>query len=331
MARIDELKKQFPYLNKTFFDFFKIIDPTKSYKYYPILCDLVKDELNIDSKDSDYISTIKDYFEALGLDVSGLSNIELIIYDSFIRFLDQSKLKTIMEFIDYIENNLIENKDVTSYKSLSEIEEAVSLASLKKIRNKLRKYVHVEFEDETWIAVRPLTFESSHKYGSATRWCTTSEKNKEVFLRYVRNGVLVYFINKKTGYKFAGYKEMTKTSYELSFWDSKDQRVDSIFLDVDISFLKIIKEIFESNIPNIDFCTDKMKESVINECTNNLFEVEFPFRTIPVQDNILHTATGEIVNGDRPTDHTDIRQNENNEHITLNVIYRPNILETDEE
>ena len=80
--------------------------------------------------------------------------------------------------MEYMNNNQIENKDVTSYSSVEDLRSAITLASLKKISKELESQVIKEFEDDTWVCVRPLTFSSSAKYGSGTKWCTTYQAEK---------------------------------------------------------------------------------------------------------------------------------------------------------
>ena len=49
---------------------------------------------------------------------------------------------------------------------------------MKELAKELEGQIIKEYEDEKWVALRPLTFSSSAKYGSSTRWCTTYQKEK---------------------------------------------------------------------------------------------------------------------------------------------------------
>jgi hypothetical protein len=109
-----------------------------------------------------------------------------------------------------------------------------------------------------------LTHEASKKYGATTRWCTTSERDIETFQRYWREGILVYFINKKTGLKVGGYKPLTfEESY--SFWSASDDRVDFLCSDLDDYLIPIIKEIFNSKLSNSDLCPSDLKLKMHDE------------------------------------------------------------------
>ena len=79
----------------------------------------------------------------------------------------------------------------------------LSLADIKSELKGLENETIKVYEDDVWLLVRPLSYLSSKKYGSNTKWCTTTESNSEYFIKYSSKGVLIYCINKKTGYKVA--------------------------------------------------------------------------------------------------------------------------------
>ena len=64
---------------------------------------------------------------------------------------------------------------------MDEIRGAINLASMKEFNKELEKQIIREYEDDEWLILRPLTFEASLKYGSATKWCTTYSKEKQYF------------------------------------------------------------------------------------------------------------------------------------------------------
>ena len=51
--------------------------------------------------------------------------------------LDRNDLETFQIFMDYMEKNKIDNKDVTSYSSMDEIRGAINLASMKEFNKEL--------------------------------------------------------------------------------------------------------------------------------------------------------------------------------------------------
>ena len=187
----------------------------------------------------------------------------------FLDFFNKYDLEIFQEFQEYNERGLIPNNDVTSYKDISEIYHSVSIASMKKYEKELEKQIFTEFEDEIWLIIRPLTHQASSKYGASTKWCTTSKNEPEYFEKYWRDGVLVYFINKSTGYKFAGYKSILGDE-PLSFWNAEDKRIDYLDVDADIYLLPITKKIFKSDKTNKELCSVDLISQVNNECSNNL-------------------------------------------------------------
>jgi hypothetical protein len=127
------------------------------------------------------------------------------------------------------------------------------------------------------VAVRPLTFSASSKYGSSTRWCTTYQREKNYFEKYWRKGILVYFINKQTGYKFAGYKGLDGDS-EFSFWNAEDSRIDYLDVNADDYLFPIVRRIFKSEMTNKNLSSDEIQEQVHSECILSYEKMRIQFR-----------------------------------------------------
>lgn len=288
MSRIVELKKQYPELSLTMFDLFERIDTTKTYKYFPLMCKLFSSRWKFETLDSnrgDFISEIKNRLESKGIKITNEKDTLVHAIFNLTDHYSDDMFLTTKEFIERMENNKIQNKDLSTYNSLENLRTAITLSSIKEIERGLEKQVIKEFEDDTWLVVRPLTFQASSKYGANTRWCTTYSKEKEYFAKYWRRGILVYFINKLNGFKFAGYKSLIGEP-ELSFWDPTDQRVDYLQLDVDDYLFSITKKIFSSTESNRDLCDLETSIQVEKECTrefedavNYLFPEDDPILT----------------------------------------------------
>jgi hypothetical protein len=97
-------------------------------------------------------------------------------------------------------------------------------------------------EDDEWLLIRPLTYASSKKYGSNTKWCTTQETNPEYFTKYSSKGVLIYCINKVTGYKVASFYSLDKNDSEFSYWNQKDTRIDSTDSELTLELIGFIRD-----------------------------------------------------------------------------------------
>lgn len=180
---------------------------------------------------------------------------QMINYDWF----SEDYFKIIHEFIELNERKLIDNCDVTTIKLEREIISLVSVANIKKITKELEKETVKLFEDDSWLVLRPLTWEASKKYGSGTKWCTTHVNSPEYFYRYSK-GVLIYCLNKVDGNHVAVHKEINGEN-TLSFWSVIDLRIDSIEANLPNQIMDIIKEnVFGELISNESFLTDSERE-----------------------------------------------------------------------
>ena len=282
MSRIDELKKQFPELNMTMFDLFKRIDTSSSYKYFPLLCKVFGKRFNmLDQYENNKVKKdiakleIHENLLSRGIATDGLTENELYFLHNISDFFNQDSFFTVKDFMRYTEKNQIENKDVTSYSTIDDLRAAITLASIKELTKELEGQVVKEYEDDKWLVVRPLTFQSSSKYGATTRWCTTYQKEKQYFEKYWQYGILVYFINKVTGYKFAGYKSL-RDGDELSFWNAEDRRIDYLDVDADDYLFPIVRRILSSNKTNKELCSTEIQNQVMSECGYNVLKMSAP-------------------------------------------------------
>jgi hypothetical protein len=276
MSRIDELKKQFPELNMTMFDLFKRIDTSSTYKYFPLLCKIIGKRFNFQSEyrhDKHRLDDIKleihDSLLNRGISTDSLTDNELFTLNYLSDYYNSDTFITIKDFIRLMDRNQIENKDVTSYSSIDDLRTAVTLATMKELTKELEGQIVKEFEDEKWLVVRPLTFQASSKYGATTRWCTTYQKEKQYFEKYWQNGILVYFINNQTGYKFAGYKALNGDT-ELSFWNAEDNRIDYLYVEAEDYLFPIVRQILGSNKTNKELCSTEIQNQVMLECGHNV-------------------------------------------------------------
>lgn len=272
MSRLDELKKHYPELNVTIFDMLTRIDTSKSYKYLPLLCKIFGQRLNTKKhwpNKVDHSSGMLEIQATLmnkSISTDGLTDNQMYYIANYIaEHFSTDTYQTLKEFMDYMDKDQIENKDVSTYKDLDDVRGAITLASIKELTKELEGQVIKEFEDDKWLAVRPLTFAASAKYGATTRWCTTYQKEKNYFEKYWRKGILVYFINKITGYKFAGYKGIHDDN-EFSFWNAEDSRIDYLDVDADDYLFPIVRKIFKSNATNKNLCSDEIQQQVHDEC-----------------------------------------------------------------
>jgi preprotein translocase subunit SecA len=216
MSRIQELKKHNPHWSRSLIDYIEVILMGAKTKYTELFVNLLKQHVKTAYFD---FNGWRDELIEFGIDKSIVDNIndfELIYFSRCIQnLIPKHDLTTFKSFIEFNEKNLIGNKDITTIKTFSEVNDLVSLAEMRDWDNELESQVIIELDNaETgWLLLRPLTFESSKKYGSATKWCTTERNSPNYFYRYYKN-ILVYCINRKTGYKVAKEKLGKRSLYD---------------------------------------------------------------------------------------------------------------------
>lgn len=260
MSRIEELKKQNPKLNFNIVDIVsKIISKSK---YTELMINLVKRKTEENHNRKDIISALESYDVYLNYDE--FSNLELLmffkIFDSYI---GTSDLTTIKKFIELNERNLIMNNNLSTYKSFDELRLQISLSELKLIDRDIEKQVIKLYESSDWLVLKPLSWNSSRKYGANTKWCTSSEHEPDYFYKYVRRGILIYAIDKITGNKIAGYYQISDyDDRELSFWNIIDKRIDSMEANLPYEIMSIFRNEFnkEDKVSNWDLLSEEDQE-----------------------------------------------------------------------
>ena len=188
---------------------------------------------------------------------------------------------------------------MTTYKSFDEIELQISLSELKTIDKEFERQIKKLYETDEWLVCKPLSYQSSLKYGASTKWCTASKDQPDYYFRYSKRGILIYSINKKTGNKIAGFKSLD-ISYEneTSFWDINDQRIDSMDSGLPDDVLNIFRnEFLNTKQCNWDILTDEERNKQILWIENNKNE------RMELCDEVgrLGDAVGRLIPFDRTT------------------------------
>ena len=271
MSRLEELKKQNISFNSQPIDI--INNVYGKTKYTEMVINLLKNQFKSDIKNTKYVieDLVNDYkFDRDELNLNSFEE-NYSIYRVIRDYIGYEYHNTIKKFIELNERNLIDNKDLTSYKSFVELERQVSLGGLKLIDKEMEKQVKKLYEDDEWLVLKPLSYLSSLKYGSGTKWCTASEGNSEYYFKYSKRGILIYNINKKTGDKVASFKSVDYEK-ETSFWNDSDQRIDSMESGLPINIIEVIKnEFFHTSQSNWDILSDDEKNKQTLWIEENLY------------------------------------------------------------
>ena len=262
MSKIDELKKQHPYYDKSFIDVLSNVFEKPKYVEMAIklfkhkTTDITPEWLNMVKHD------LVDMYCIPKEKIDNLHPNELEMMFCFYNVLVGSRhAELLTNFVDYNERKLINQSDVTTYKSFDEMENQVSLAELKLVSKELQAQTEVLYDSDEWLVLKPLSFDASLKYGASTKWCTAMRNDPEYFSRYSRRGIVIYCINRSTGDKVAAFKNLnTDYEYETSFWDVKDIRIDSMEANLPNHVLDIIKYQFSNvTITNWELMSDEAK------------------------------------------------------------------------
>jgi hypothetical protein len=218
MASIKRLKTENQSMGLNLVDSISKIDPSENNKLTPFLIKMVKSDKTMFKKLQDVL-------------------VEAIAYSIF----GSDKVNQLNDFYEHLKNNRIENSDTLSYNSWDDLVSELNKAHLKTIGNQSTKEREVVYENDEWLAIKPLSYASSVLYGYNTRWCTAMKHEKEYFYKYSRDGILVYVLNKINGEKYAFYS-VNEDGVGISVWSSTDARIDSIQTPIPYEILNVIKD-----------------------------------------------------------------------------------------
>jgi len=289
MSRIDELKNQHPLYALSAIDIYKMISPGQTNKYVEMLIKLDKNT-EYDYPGDHRARLIEEMTGEWGLDYNYLETFDLetlIFLVHSVNSLMQGKISLFTKFASLNERKLINNNDVTTYSTWDEIVQAVALAELKLIDKETAKQIKKIYEDDEWLSLRPLSLEASMKYGANTKWCTTTESG-QYYARYSARGILIYNINKKTGYKVACFKNLSPDhDNEFSWWDVTDKKIEALESEAPSAVLEAIRnEIKTTTVSNQMLMTKAESDKLEAYKEGNKYRAEQP------EDPRLHITGG---------------------------------------
>jgi len=182
----------------------------------------------------------------------------------------------------------IENKDIYSkeyYGNFGKLVDVIEVAEIIREEKNFNKEEHINIllETDEFLLLHPKTHKGSIKYGSNTKWCTTSKNNESVFKNYTRDGLLGYLIDKtetKTGEykKVALYLEYNSGGINdnVKLYDVKDKYAtedDLIQSGWDIEKLFEIVTMFRYHF--IKAKENKKSKDFVNTFVNTLNKLDF--------------------------------------------------------
>lgn len=279
MAKLSEIKQKNPELNFSLIDFLTLVDTSDTNKFVPMMINCINSEFKkrITTREIQFNNLRMDKIKSKFLE----SKKDLNYIEPFIDFFNHILLDTcgkdiILDFMDLYQRNYVENLDLNTISDLDQLREIYNKAHSKFITNTSHKEVVKVIDDQEWLIVRPLTYESSRAYGAGTKWCTTSKDSPHHFFRYYSRGILIYCINKITGYKVAVFWDVNDES-SPTFWNVLDTQIDSMMTELPPYILKHIRNLPKTS--NASLCDEKTLQ------INAQYEIETGMPSLePVDD-----------------------------------------------
>ena len=220
------LKQRFEY-DSSFIDRMLSVDPT-GYKYVDYIGKQLeklipqlagqKGGLNVTQQDAikDVLSMVIPWFH---------SNVNRITED------DIWKAETIFRerngMVPNIEGIAKSFKDISQYENPEFIRVLMDIVDSKKTEREkereLKSQAEKLYEDDDVLVIRPKSYAASCYYGANTKWCTTTKGSSGYFEKYIKSGLLYYFINKKENTKMALYRNSEERKTEV--YNAQDKLV----------------------------------------------------------------------------------------------------------
>ncbi len=302
MSTIKNLKEN-PDNNVNLADIAKLFCGNRKTKYTTAFLSMMKNSI-YSEKQLRAVRTL--YFQKYNIpieDLTQLNPIQLFFLDVVLeKSLGDNNLISYLKFCEYNERGLIKENDITKYKTFMEIADVVKIADDKIAEKEFEKQIKVIHEDDEWFILRPLTFQSSRKYGSGTKWCTTTENNSDYFVKYASKGILIYCLNRKTHYRVAAHKFLNPDSEQdktITFWDETDKKIDSMECGLPEEILKLIKcEILTYPMSNFDFLNKKDQKNQKNPTRDENGRITYASRWNAATEHDMNNEDEDEEDGD---------------------------------
>ena len=166
---------------------------------------------------------------------------------SYLQIPEMSKYRIIADFDKLVNKNIIQQKDINTYKNIEAVDDTVrrfenvqTKSEIKKGVKDYEKDIKPEdkvFENDKVIVVQAKTKADSIKYGRGSTWCTAAMGDRNYFTNYFFDkGVNLYYIIPKVDISGMSKKhDITKIAVAVypngkkEIYDYKDERMDKEF------------------------------------------------------------------------------------------------------
>ena len=256
-----QLKKTTEDLNIKIYDLLRMLDPTKTGKYMQFL---IK-EFRSRHKEKGYVNyspllTNENYLDSIRKKCK--NELDDRVVDYLFDILNTTNVVNLQVFNNLLERGKIKENDIQKYESFTDIEKAIVNYEEQNHEDNIHEYQEI-YKDDRWYVVKPLSYYTSKIYGASTKWCTSSRETPKQFYECSKEGILLYIMDRANNKKWAVHWTIWKGGKEeMSWWDDKDSRIDSIQVDIPFGIMNEVKNhLFKEEKPNITYFSEK---SLIN-------------------------------------------------------------------
>ena len=231
-----------------------------------------------------YSEKFKEYPEQLKfvLSISDLTDFNHKYTDFVLKYLHPNssadEVEDIVELVKDFDkySSQFPKKDINQYVSLNELESLVNFVRTKNKDKELEGQAKKIYEKGDFVVIQPQTEQASCKYGSNTKWCTTS-KGTGHFGRYTAGRQALYYIINKAKSTSRNYSKIAihfDDEGYMRYWDAQDSQMTQKEVDVfEYAFPEIIESIKNNYKISAGSRTDKILTETFNKVGENSAEI----------------------------------------------------------
>ena len=231
-----------------------------------------------------YSEKFKEYPEQLKfvLSISDLTDFNHKYTDFVLKYLHPNssadEVEDIVELVKDFDkySSQFPKKDINQYVSLNELESLDNFVRTKNKDKELEGQAKKIYEKGDFVVIQPQTEQASCKYGSNTKWCTTS-KGTGHFGRYTAGRQALYYIINKAKSTSRNYSKIAihfDDEGYMRYWDAQDSQMTQKEVDVfEYAFPEIIESIKNDYKISAGSRTDKILTETFNKVGENSAEI----------------------------------------------------------
>jgi hypothetical protein len=108
------------------------------------------------------------------------------------------------------------------------------------------------------------------------------ENDPQYFFKYAKGSILIYAINKNTGYKVAIHYYIYEK--EITFWNEKDSRIDSLMTELTSEILDVIREEIKDTKDNLEYLDPETRKAEEDKYADVIRSSRYENELVPVYD-----------------------------------------------